>query len=188
MCCEYLATMPHVEIFFHCTTIILNIFHGSTLSKAITCSSHFAYMRVRTSPCSQLGCFGFLIWISNDASKLEEVAFFLPLLYFFHEPSSLLLCPFAFNWKHVANKKMMFMKSSDHFWICCIILETTCWLEVYVDQDLVIVFKILQLDIKNMLLKQKDDPWNLVISFVDVALNWKHVHDDKTMTFMIWFL
>jgi hypothetical protein len=55
------------------------------------------------------------------------------------------------------------------------------------DQDLMIVFRILQLDIINVLLK-KDDPWNLVISFVDVALNWKHVDNNKNMTFMIWFL
>ncbi len=95
MCCEYLTTMTYVEIFLHYTTIISNMSHGSTLFKAITCSSHFAYMRARTSPCSQLGCFSFLIWISDDVCELEEVAFFLPLLHFFHEPSSLLLCPFT---------------------------------------------------------------------------------------------
>jgi hypothetical protein len=43
---------------------------------------------------------------------LEEAPFFLPLLRFFHEPSSLLLCLFSFNWKHVANKKLLTRRCS----------------------------------------------------------------------------
>ncbi len=49
-------------------------FQGSTLSRPMICSSHFALMNVNISICSQLGCCGFFNWTSIDT---YEPVFFL---------------------------------------------------------------------------------------------------------------
>ncbi len=54
VCSKNDVAMKVVENFLHFTTMVSNMYHRPTLSRIATCSSHFAFMRTRISPCSSL--------------------------------------------------------------------------------------------------------------------------------------
>lgn len=60
VCSKNDVAMKVVENFLHFTTMVSTMYHRPTLSRIATCSSHFAFMRTRISPCFSLPISSFM--------------------------------------------------------------------------------------------------------------------------------